>query len=294
MYFILNYNMLIILFFIFSSAPDYFGNMMLGEEEVVRAIKGEEAKDQKEVKDLCSKLWEVEDVLQSRGEGAQKELLVKWKGYEEMTWVSWAANPGLASYLIHSQASPFASTLTKENLLSYEPECEEIMALRGAIFDKLFYRTTAAGDVGVSPAIVEIPFSRSSLQEFLGKGVFYGRNIDFSGRFPISFRCERWELDACFASTEIGSTTWYERTFDTTTSCVVDPNSPLSISWGYRVREQHIHSLCPRCSHKGEEINRPSICQTETVCLPGPPWIKVSFKKIRVNRIAVSNFMYLT
>ena len=46
---------------------------MLGEEEVVRAIKGEEAKDQKEVKDLCSKLWEVEDVLQSRGEGEQKD-----------------------------------------------------------------------------------------------------------------------------------------------------------------------------------------------------------------------------
>ena len=186
----------------------------------------------------------------------------------KMTWVSWAANPGLASYLIHSQASLYASTLTKDNLLSYEPECEEIMALRGAIFDKLFYHTTAAGDVGVSPAIVEISFSRASLQAFLGKGAFYGHSIDFSGCFPISIRCERWELDACFASTEIGSTTWYERTFDTTTSCVVDPNSPLSISCGYRVREQHIHSLCPRCSHSGEEIDRPSVCQTETVCLP--------------------------
>ena len=105
--------------------------MVLGEVEVASAIKVEETRDKKEMKDLSSKLWEVKDVLQSRGKGDQKELPVKWKGYEEMTWVSWAANPGLASYLIHSQASPFASTLTKENLLSYEPECEEIMASGG-------------------------------------------------------------------------------------------------------------------------------------------------------------------
>ena len=168
----------------FSSAPDYFGNMVLGEVEVASAIKGEGTKDKKEMKDLSCKLWEVEDVLQSRGEGDQKELLVKWKGYEEMTWVSWAANPGLASYLIHSQASPFASTLTKENLLSYEPECEEIMALRGAIFDKLSYRTTAAGDVGVSPAIVEIPFSRASLQAFLGRGLFTVVALTFQDASP--------------------------------------------------------------------------------------------------------------
>ena len=113
----------------------------------------------------------MEDVLQSRGEEDQKKLFVKWKRYGEMAWVSWAANLGLVSYLIHSQASPFASTLTKKNLLSYEPECEEIMALRGEIFDKLFYHITAAGDAGVSPAMVEI-FSRAYLQAFIGKGAF--------------------------------------------------------------------------------------------------------------------------
>ena len=123
--------MLIILFFIFSSAPDYFGNMMLGEEDVARAIKGEEAKDQKEVKDLCSKLWEVEDVLQGRGEGELKELLVKWKGYEEMTWVSWAANPGLASYLIHSQASPFASPSQRKICFPMSQNVKKLWLLGG-------------------------------------------------------------------------------------------------------------------------------------------------------------------
>ena len=155
-----------------------------------------------------------------------------------MTWVSWAASPGLASYLIHSQASPFASTLTKENLLSYEPECEEIMALRGGGGGggggqfSISSSTTPQqlGMLGYSLAIVEIPFSRASFQAFLAKGAFHCQSIYFSGRFPISFMCDRWELYACFASTEIGSTTWYERTFDITTSCVVDPNSYLSIS----------------------------------------------------------------
>ena len=96
-----------------------------------------------------------------------------------------------------SQTSPFALTFTKKNLLSNELECKERLCI------------CRCWDI---PAIVEILFSRASLQAVLVKGSFTVVTSTFQ--------------DALFFSS-VG---------------------------GYRVREQHVHSLCPRCSHRGRRL----------------------------------------
>ena len=268
------------LFFIYST-PNYFGNLILGE--------GVEVKIKKREREADKKLWNVKDVLDSRGEGEQEEVLVVWEGYDESSWVLLRDNPELESYLYHTQGNPFCSTLTTEKLPPYKPELAEIMALRGAIFDKLNSRATVAGDIGISSPTVEIPFSLGSLQRFLGKGNFEGRAFDLSGRYRVSLRCLRHELDLCFEESGSKELLWYERNFTTTTSCVVDPGSPIHINWSYQVRKQYVHTSCLRCHHtEGSETSRPSMCNPESICLPGPPILRMTFKKMRVNRIAVS------
>ena len=123
------------LFFIYST-PNYFGNLILGEGVEVK-IKKREREEAKHQREADKKLWSVKDVLDSRGEGEQEEVLVVWEGYDESSWVLLRDNPELESCLHHTQGNPFCSTLTTEKLPPYKPELAEIMALRGAIFDKL-------------------------------------------------------------------------------------------------------------------------------------------------------------
>ena len=192
----------------------------------------EEKKREKETrKKEERKLWEVEDVLTSRGSGEEREVLVRWKEDGSQSWVPLSHNRELDSYLLASRASPYASTLSRGEIKTYAPEYRDILALTCAIFEKLSTRSTVAGDVRVSAAVVEIPFSLESLRKFLGGRNFNAGSVNLSGCLPVDFPCWHWELDPCFTSLGIFTDRLcYQRNFDTTTYCEVDPNKMMKLS----------------------------------------------------------------
>ena len=50
------------------------------------------------------------------GEDGGQEVLVKWKGYNETSWVPLASNPELAAFLHLNRGNPAAAILVKSDL----------------------------------------------------------------------------------------------------------------------------------------------------------------------------------
>ena len=62
-----------------------------------------------------NQLWEVEDVLDSRGEGEEQEVLVGWKNFGSKfdSWIELRSNPELRSFLERNQANRDSSSLAR-------------------------------------------------------------------------------------------------------------------------------------------------------------------------------------
>jgi len=98
---------------------------------MARAMQGDfvedfSTDDEAQEGDDPNQLWEVEDVLDSRGEGEKQEVLVQWKnfGSELDSWIELRSNPKLRSFLERNQASPDSSNLARRQVPTYDPNNE--------------------------------------------------------------------------------------------------------------------------------------------------------------------------
>ena len=92
----------------------------------------EETEDQEEEEDP-NKLWEVENVLDSHGEGEQQEVLVKWKNFISK-FDCW---PELKSFIQQNQANPDSTSLARCLVPVYNPDDEFTLSIRQAVIDEL-------------------------------------------------------------------------------------------------------------------------------------------------------------
>ena len=249
----------------------------------------EETEDQEEEEDP-NKLWEVEDVLDSRGEAEQQEVLVRWKNFssEFDCWLHLRSNPELKSFLQRNQANPDSSSLARHFVPAYNLDDEFRLSVRQAVFDELGRtRATPNADRGrVARSYVKLPFFKRAFLSCFGDGKFdfATRGTDGTGRQNVKFQATRAELDPVFG---VG---WGTRSFDTTTVCEVDPSKHIGVKWYYQSRVNFDHSACPRCTWQGNNMERPSLCSAREEMIPGPPWLELSFARKRFNRLQVTKF----
>jgi len=97
----------------------------------------------------------VEDVLDSRGEGEEQEVLVRWKnfGSEFDSWIELRSSPELRSFLERNQANPDSSSLARRQV-----------SIRQAVFDELgAQHATPNADRGrARRAYVKLPFPKAA------------------------------------------------------------------------------------------------------------------------------------
>lgn len=250
----------------------------------------EEAEEKQEEEDP-NQLWEVEDVLYSRGTEETQEVLVRWKNFssEFDSWIDLRSNPELKSFLERNQANPDSSSLARSLIPTYEPNDEHRLSVRQAVFDELGgQRATPNADRGrARRSYVKLPFPKEAFLSCFGGGKFNFaiRQSDGSGRQNVKLQATRGELDPVLG---VG---WGSRSLGTSTVCEVDPTHPVGVKWFYKSRFDFDHSACPRCTWQGENIDRPSLCSPRKLVIPGPPWLELSFCKRRFNRLQVIVFI---
>ena len=96
-------------------------------------------------------LWEIEDVLESRGQGDEQDVLVRWKNYssEFDLWVDLRSNPELKAFLERNEANPDSSSMARRLVPAYHPNDEYRLSIRQAVFDELgSLRATPNADRG--------------------------------------------------------------------------------------------------------------------------------------------------
>lgn len=98
----------------------------------------DELEDQ-EREEYPNKLWEVDDVLDSRGEGEQQEVLITWKNFssEMDCWLDLWSNPELKSFLQWNQVNPDSTSLARRLVPAYSPDDEFRPSVHQAVFDEL-------------------------------------------------------------------------------------------------------------------------------------------------------------
>ena len=259
---------------------------MANRADFVEDFSTDDEADDQEEQDP-NQLWEVEDVLDSRGAGEAQEVLVRWKNFssEFDSWISLLSNPELKSFLERNQANPDSSTLTRRLVPTYDPNDEYRLSVRQAVFDELGgLRATPNADRGrARRSYVKLPFPKEAFLSCFGGGKFNFaiRQIDGSGRENVKLQATRGELDPVLG---VG---WGSRSMNTSTVCEVDPTHPVGVKWYYKSRFDFDHSACPRCTWRGETDDRPSLCSPRKIVIPGPPWLELSFCKRRFNRLQV-------
>ena len=82
-------------------------------------------------------LFQVEDIIEKRGEGEDREVLVRWANWvEPPEWVRLSTQPELKRYLNQNEANPHSCSLVNQQLgeAPVVHENLEVQALRQAIF----------------------------------------------------------------------------------------------------------------------------------------------------------------
>ena len=200
-------------------------------------------------------LWEVEDVLDSRGEGNGQEVQVRWKNYssEFDSWIDLRSNPELKSFLERNQANPDSCSLARRLVPTYDPDEEFRLSIRQAIFDELgAQRAAPNADRGRARRVyVKVPFPKAAFLSCFGEEKFNFpiREADGTGCQNVKLQATRGELDAVLGSG------WGSRSFSTSTVCEVDPTHTVCIKWSYKARINFDHSECPRCAYSGDEAH---------------------------------------
>ena len=73
---------------------------------------------------------------------------------------------------------------------------------------------------------------------------------------------------------------WSERTFRTSTKCVVCREQPISIRFANRRKLRYDHSECPRCQWSGNG-QKPALCQARRRCPVDMSYLFVTFSRER-------------
>ena len=123
-----------------------------------------------------NKLWEVEDVLESRGTGERREVLVHWRNFSSDfdSWIYLQSNPELKSFLERNQSNPNSSSLARRLVPLYDPDDEHRLSVRQAVFDELGgQRATPNADRGrARRCYVKLPFPKEAFLSCFGEGKF--------------------------------------------------------------------------------------------------------------------------
>lgn len=144
-----------------------------------------------------NQLWEVEDVLERRGERDAQEVLIRWKDYssEFDSWIDLRSNSELKSFVERNQANPDSSSLARWLVPTYDPNDEHRLSIRQAVFDELgTQRATPNADRGrARRAYVKLPFPKAAFLSCFGEGKFNFdvREADGTGRMNVKFQATR-------------------------------------------------------------------------------------------------------
>lgn len=229
-----------------------------------------------------SQLWLIEEVI----ERLEDSVLVKWKDFDdsENSWVSLTDNPELSCYLAENAGNPYSSALARKEEHTISDDDRELWLVAMAIFDELQFTRTPENDSGLVRRVrVKVPLSKNAFSTLFAKGTFHLadlRELDFSGQRNVKFKCTAAEIASVFGTDSIA------RQFkDSSTVCEIDPSSKVNVSWGYDLRFNYDHELCPRCIFTGEEKKRPQKCQPQEKRLPALSFLELSFKKRRRNMV---------
>ncbi|KAK7465950.1 hypothetical protein BaRGS_00037488 [Batillaria attramentaria] len=140
-----------------------------------RKYAGEEWAQEKELdtrrERLPEKLWEIEDVVEKRGDGEDAEVLVRWKGWEgHDSWEKLSVNPELKAFLRINAHNPDTTTLAAAERAQFQAniatpaEDRALQCLRLAVFDALGEPkpTPDAGQGYSNRVTVSLPFEAES------------------------------------------------------------------------------------------------------------------------------------
>ena len=73
---------------------------------------------------------------------------------------------------------------------------------------------------------------------------------------------------------------WSERTFPTSTKCVVSRKQPISIRFAKHRRLHYDHSECLRCQWSGDG-EKPALCEPRKTLFLEPTYLSVTFSRER-------------
>lgn len=188
-------------------------------------------------------MWEVEDVLDERGENGEKEYLVKWKDWEgPNTWISAEHNPELQSFVTRNMNNPNSCKLNRDLLeLPESDDNVEILSLKQAIFDSLAdVRYTPEGSIGHQARItVKVPVSAETFSATFRAKI---------QKIPKDNGNVDYNLTVDEVSLVLGNN-WMKRGYKTSTETYVSEREYVHIWWGYKARQQYCHNNCARYSH---------------------------------------------
>lgn len=185
------------------------------------------------------KLWEIEDIIDKRGNADNEELLVKWKDWNgPSSWVSLNFNPELRAYIQENRLNPSCGTYFKQTLKYANDFDSDIEALKQAIYDALGeFRYTLDGTLGRQRRItIKVPFRQQSY-DFLRDKV---KSLNSKGPGNAECHIAGKEFDNVLGDG------WDKRCYKTSTETYVNRSEYIHLSWGYKERIRYDHSSCKR------------------------------------------------
>ena len=183
---------------------------------------------------FLQKLWEINDVIQARGEGEEEEVLVRWADWDgPPSWVKLSFNPELRNYLQKNVSNPESCTLNRD----LRGDDSDLQSLRQSLFDCLGdARRTPDGAVGMQRRVaIKLPFRRSAFQDTFGK---LEKITDTSSNISTQITLEELRL-------AIGEG-FDRRGYKTSTETFISGRELLHVSWGYKGRVNYDHHECAR------------------------------------------------
>lgn len=187
------------------------------------------------------KLWEIDDILDRRGEGGEEEVLVKWRDWlGPADWVRLATNPELRNFLRKNEANPGSCSLVRKSV-GGPASNDDIGALQQAIYDTLCdVRRTPDGSIGRQSRVsVKVPFREAEFDRRFRDIPALRSRIPTCGNVEMMMTVE--EMDIVF-----GGSTWSRRGYTTSTETFVSNKDYIHLSWGFKDRKQYNHDKCKR------------------------------------------------
>lgn len=183
---------------------------------------------------ILQKLWEIEDVLESRGEGEDREVLVRWANWKgPPSWVKLSYNPELRAFLDKNATNPDSCSLNQ----CMVGDDGDVQALKQALFDSLGdARRTPDGALGLQRRVaIKLPFRTKAFRQSSGK---LEKMEATTSNINAHITLDELRL-------AIGEG-FDRRGYKTSTETFISARELLHVSWGFKSRINFEHTECTR------------------------------------------------